>query len=416
MQKYLNVCHKNKLVAKLWCDNQGHLGMRYGDDWLTTGFPISQQLPLSQNIYTPESKKAHRYFSHLLPEDEARNCLIGELQISNQIYELIKAIGSNCAGAISIQQADATITTQYKYRMLSERSILDLVRGNKHLPLLVAGAQRKCAISVYKQNYYLPMNGAPSTHILKFDTHQISDARVCEYFFTELARRVGLPVVEMQLRPCDNTHYLLIKRFDRRYGRNGIHHLHQEDFCQALGYDYQTKYEQDGGPSFLDCYRLLQRVATDPRRDCDLLLRWQIFNVLAGNSDGNPRNISLVYDTNANVRLAPFYDLVCTRVFPELESNLSFAVAGEYDAAKISVEHWHSFAKTCAINPAYVQQLVNMYKAKINQHLSAWHKQFTNDFGEIEIIQQVVSYITQQCLVDYPTVNLFSIYHAGMHE
>jgi len=40
--------------------------------------------------------------------------------------------------------------------------------------------------------------------------------------------------------------------------------LHQENFCQALGYGFEKKYQDSGGPSFAHCYRLLQDASTDP--------------------------------------------------------------------------------------------------------------------------------------------------------
>ena len=62
--------------------------------------------------------------------------------------------------------------------------------------------------------------------------------------------------------------------------------------------------------------------------DLERLLRWQVFNVLAGNSDGHAKNLSLLYGSDGSTRLAPFYDLVPTRAIENLDHDLAIAVAG----------------------------------------------------------------------------------------
>lgn len=44
---------------------------------------------------------------------------------------------------------------------------------------------------------------------------------------------------------------------------------YQEDFCQALGVSYSAKYQTDGGPSFFDCYSLLQQTSNKPIQDTE---------------------------------------------------------------------------------------------------------------------------------------------------
>ncbi|HIP52798.1 MAG TPA: HipA domain-containing protein [Chromatiales bacterium] len=91
----------------------------------------------------------------------------------------------------------------------------------------------------------------------------------------------------------------------------------------------RKKYQDSGGPTFADCYQLLQDASTDPAIDIQNLLRWQIFNVLAGNSDGHAKNLSLLYLKNDGIRLAPFYDLVCTRAIERIDYHLAFDVGGQ---------------------------------------------------------------------------------------
>jgi len=45
-------------------------------------------------------------------------------------------------------------------------------------------------------------------------------------------------------------------------------------------------------------------------------VEWIVFNYLIGNTDAHAKNISLLY-INDSIRLAPFYDLLSTEVYPE---------------------------------------------------------------------------------------------------
>ncbi len=92
-----------------------------------------------------------------------------------------------------------------------------------------------------------------------------------------LAKAVGLPVVDTQLRSFADSYYVLVDRFDRYIAEDGrINRLHQEDFCQALGYGFERKYQEHGGPSFSDCLGLIREISDDPATDLLNLLRWQL--------------------------------------------------------------------------------------------------------------------------------------------
>jgi serine/threonine-protein kinase HipA len=50
--------------------------------------------------------------------------------------------------------------------------------------------------------------------------------------------------------------------------------------------------------------------------------------MLVGNMDGHAKNLSLL-TSGKRTRLAPFYDLVCTTVYPNLSQKLAFRIGGE---------------------------------------------------------------------------------------
>lgn len=85
--------------------------------------------------------------------------------------------------------------------------------------------------------------------------------------------------------------------------------LHQEDFCQALGY-------------------------------------------------GHAKNLSLLHQPNGGTRLAPFYDLVCTRAIERIDCHLAFDVGDERNPNTITRIHWDRLATQCGVKPRFPGDLV----------------------------------------------------------
>jgi len=407
----LNVWCEDRRVALLWRDQsspQG-MGLRYTQDWVNNGFAISQRLPLTTEAFPTEAGGVvQQFFSNLLPEGGARTRIVRDLKIPDTDFDLLRAIGGDCAGALSILPTEETSTTQQQYSPLGSEKLRRLVmrRGSSyvgistdHRPRLsLAGAQDKCPVLVQNEQYYLPQKEAPSSHILKFEIPDYRNVPAYETFTTMLARSAGLPTVDVQLRKMGKTSYICIARYDRyRDEQKTLHRLHQEDFCQALGYGYQYKYERDGGPTFAQCCQLVQEASTEPAIDLQSLLRWQIFNVLAGNSDGHAKNLSLLYARGNQTRLAPFYDLVCTRALARIDRSLALSVGGERDPNRIRRQHWEAEAKNCGIRPNFMQKLVLELAQELLDRKAEVRAEFEDLYGACPALQRVEQVVGRQC-------------------
>ena len=230
---------------------------------------------------------------------------------------------------------------------------------------------------------------------------ELSDYRhlpAYETFTTLLAKAIGLPVIDIQLCLIADTHYALIERYDRHPLENGqIMRLHQEDFCQALGFGHERKYQEDGGPTFADCYQLVQDVSIDPANDVQHLLRWQAFNVLAGNSDGHAKNLSLLHQANGEIRLAPFYDLVCTRAVERIDYHLAFSVGDERNPGIVALKHWDTQANQCGLRPQFLRNQVLDVAHGLLENLRPVRENFENLYGEYAALQRVEQIVTKQC-------------------
>ena len=404
----LNVWSDQRLVGYLWRNTQGLIGFRYDDNWLSQGgFAVSYTLPLRDGDFVPDEGLAHRFFANLLPEGGVRDQIVRDLKIPNTDFDLLRAIGGECAGALSILQAEHQPAVDYEYHKVSDEELANLVarRGqvytwttNERPRLSLAGAQDKCPLLVREGAYWLPRKESPSSHILKFELSDYRHLPAYETFTTLLAEAIGLPVVKIQLRSVADTHYALIERYDRvLLENNRIVRRHQEDFCQALGFGHEKKYQEYGGPTFADCYRLVQEVSSDPANDLQSLLRWQIFNVLAGNSDGHAKNLSLLYRPNGEIRLAPFYDLVCTRAIERIDYHLAFSVGSERNPSVVTTIHWGELAQQCGLRPKFLQDLVQDVATRLLAQLQPMKERFQSQYGEYPALQRIEQVVTKQC-------------------
>ncbi len=410
----LNVWYEDKLVGFLWRNSTNQIGFRYSKAWLEkSGFAVSVSLPLTPDPYEPHDALAHRFFANLLPEGRMRELVVRDLKIADSDFNLLRAIGGECAGALSILQEDREPSIAMNYQELTAAALQDLIlrKGQiysrhdnaREFPRLsLAGAQEKCPILLRQGQFYLSQGEAASSHILKFAVPDYRHVPAYETVLTDLARRIGLHACTLEFRYLhvnDFAHdYLLIERYDRVPTKTGdIQRLHQEDFCQALGLGRERKYEEGGGVSFADCYRLLQDVSSEPALDAEQLLLWQIFNYLAGNSDGHAKNLSLLYKEDGTVRLAPFYDLVCTRAIERIDERLAFAIDTKRTPANIRPLHWQHLASTLNIRPKYLQTLVTETAEQVRQAIQPSVEAFQQQHGEYRSLQRVVQVVERQC-------------------
>ena len=406
---WLNVWYENRLVGNLWRNPAGAIGFRYETSWVDSGgFPISCSLPLAPGEISSADSPAHRFFANLLPEGGAREQLVRDLKIPNIEFDLLRVIGGECAGALTILPAERAPTNDGSYTILGEDELSHLIarRGRilsdtpnqAHPRLSLAGAQNKCPVLFQDGEYRLPEEYAPTSHILKFEARDYRHVPAYETFTTQLAQQIGLPVVDIDLESIGKRFFTRSERYDRvRYNAHGLKRLHQEDFCQALGYGHERKYQEDGGPAFSQCLALLREVSSDPAIDVGNLLRWQIFNVLAGNSDGHAKNLSLLYSPGRGTRLAPFYDLICTRAMERIDNHLAFAVGGQRDPGIIGRNHWEIMAEECDTGSRFLHGLVEETATVLLDRIGPARARFEARYGSYPALQRIERVVKRQC-------------------
>ncbi len=396
----LKVLYESYLVGILHQDTGGRINFDYSTEWKNSheSFPVSHSLPLSGNF--EKGIIDHQFFANLLPEAAARETICRGLGISrDNDFELLAAIGGECAGALQIMPEETDQPHDCDYEPISDTDLKKALEtripytrlspGGK-LRLSLAGAQDKWPVYVEDGKLYWPIGSAPSSHILKFTNRDFKGLHWNEAYTSFLARKTSLPVVDVTI----GDGYSLTRRYDRLPDNTGtISRLHQEDFCQALGYPYYKKYESDGGPVFSDCINLVRNISVSPAKDQLNLLQWQILNILLGNADGHAKNLSILYSKTGPV-LSPFYDFVCTAVYPGISRDLALSVGGNADPGQIRIQDWNKLADELGIRPRVILNSFDTLSQLLQDSLTAYYNEFVEMNGShpvLEWINQVIN-------------------------
>lgn len=407
--EHLEVRYGARRVGVLRADEDQRFVFRYVDEWLNAAdaFPVSITLPLSPDEIIGRS--AHAFFANLLPEGGVRQAVCRRLGISEaNDMELLRAIGGECAGALSVVSARTPLAQpEPEYEELSatrlqqlasdDDRVVPLLIGGAQTRLSLAGAQDKVPVAVLDGRIHLPLKSSPSTHILKLPNSRYPHLPQNEAFVLGLAQRCGLDVVRCELTRATKPVSLLVERYDRARDDKPwpARRLHQEDFCQALGFLPAQKYEQEGGPTLAQAVGVVRRSSIAPLADVPRLLKWQVFNAAAGNADGHGKNLSILYD-DAGPRLSPFYDLVSTREYPNLDRLMAMSVGGRRNADELGRQQWIELAEEVDMRDRIVLELVRATLESVGGALEGWTKEFRAANGELPVLQTLPSRIRKQ--------------------
>lgn len=333
---------------------------------------LSASLPVQGEPFSPS--EAAPFFEGLLPEGAIRAAIARAFHLSEEDgFGLLDALGAECAGAVALLPPGVTPTLsgmgrrrplsgEELGRLIEElpRNPLGVDPGSDGVRLSLGGIQHKLVlagsvtsreipIDTEGTGFSLPLDGAPSTCLLKPEFGQYEDLVANEAFCMLVAQGVGLEAAHAEAILVGDTPCLYVNRFDRIVDESGgVSRIHQEDMCQALGILPAAKYEENGGPSVAAVVELL-RSLRGPRmaRDINDFVHAVLLNFLLGNSDAHGKNFALLYAPRTRVRLAPLYDLVSTSVYPQVTNRMAMSIGGVDDPAAVDLDAWSRLAEEC---------------------------------------------------------------------
>jgi len=386
----------------------GALSMRYAERWLQTAgaFPLSVTMPLRADLYS--SDVISPWLANLLPEEEQLKVLTRTLGLDQaDVLAVLSEIGGDTAGALSFGAATdramrtyAPLTTFYDTadpHQALERHFQDLGRrpflvGEEGVRQSLAGGQKKSALAVLGPDgapvlrlpqegdvLAIPLNGAPSTLIVKPDNPNLPGITENEVWCLRMAKAIGIEAAQASILQSSKRTAIGVLRYDRRIGRSGqLLRLHQEDFAQANGLPPGRKYERGTLPG-LDLKTLLETGRHVSATDALSLLDQVIFNILVANTDAHAKNYSLILPVGAAPRLAPLYDVSTVLSWPHVVKTYAQFIDGKKRRPDmIAGRHWEAIAREIGYRPTdvknRVQQIVDALvanRAKITAEVSA---------------------------------------------
>jgi len=403
MEKALSVFLNRDLAGTLICDDNG-LSFRYARRWLSSPafFPLSVTLPHSPRLY--DHRVVYPYFENLLPESALRREIARFRGIDkNDVFELLEKIAGDCAGAVSVALPGTLPSPDAAYVPLGPRAINALLAKCEKVPLLtpdprrratLAGSAQKTTVCLRRGKILGGQDNATTTHVLKPDSKTLPHSTANEAFCMSLAARAGLPVVTPRLMHCGRPLFL-IARSDRLVVNGCIRRRHEIDFCQAGNFTSTRKYESDGGPGLARLFSLAAQFVTGWPRTRPALISWVIFNYLIGNRDTHAKNLSLTIARD-RVKLAPFYDLLSTAIYPGGEKELSLKIGGQARAHAVRREHWRRFARDIATEWPLVERLARNLAAELPVHAQEVIARMRFDREEQRCVEKIVRLIVVQ--------------------
>lgn len=377
--KSLSVFWGDKLVGTYDKFESGSEQFVYEKDYIhvSDSQPISHSLPLRAEPYSLH--KIRPFFSGLLPEEAQRARIAAYLGIpETDDFSFLQALGGECAGALSILpqgmkpeycQTDPIFKSEEELtKILETLPLRPMLVGEEGLRLSLAGAQSKLPVVLVDGGIALPTGNTPSTHILKPElVPWFSGIAANEHCCMALARHLGLMVPKTELFHFGKYPCLLVERYDRVKDQTTgeVKRIHQEDFCQAMGFTPDRKYQVEGGPVARDVVKLLRSGwSSAPALDILQFIDLLIFNIIIGNADAHAKNYSMLYRDGSR-RLAPGYDLVSTVYWPQLAKSPAMKIGGADSIDSICLGHWKKLAAELNLGVASMQRRLKELCAKV---------------------------------------------------
>jgi serine/threonine-protein kinase HipA len=296
------------------------VSLQYGADWLASGFPISEDLILTDIEQLPRWKGMA-----VGAVDDARPDRWGERVIQYldrparlSLMEYLFYAGDDRFGALGVStSADAYLPRPKSPlpRLAQAQELCEVVRkvsakepvSDIERQMLAAGGSFGGA----KPKALIDIAGAQ--WVIKFFNNEPIDLPLIEHASMTLAKLADITVAETQVVPLLGEHALAVRRFDR-HGDTRIHCISAGTALRAEAVAGQEP--QLGYPSLA---QLLRRagVAQDDLnlQDMQELFRRMVFNILIDNTDDHEKNHALMVvepKRQGKYRLAPAYDVLTT--------------------------------------------------------------------------------------------------------
>lgn len=343
------------------------VSLRYAEDWLQRGFPLSEDLPLIDDELLPVEQGIA-----IGAVDDARPDRWGERVIRFldkpprlSLLEYLYFAGDDRFGALGV----STSADEYLPRRLGPlpalsdtdtiHELIRKVQANEAVPeaqqrlispgVTLGGARPKALLEIAGEQW-----------VVKFADGEPTDTPLIEHASMLLAQRADIRVAQTQAVRLTHGHAVAIKRFDRDHGAR----LH----CLSASVALRAAAERYGYPELAQLLRRRGVAEGDQNvRDMHELFRRMVFNILIDNTDDHEKNHALVATDAQQYRLSPAYD-----VLPSGQALGFQQLRVGDDEADSTLLNALSMAQMFALNKNAAIQQVRAVAAVVNE----WQEHF----------------------------------------
>jgi len=379
----LSLWTNGERVGRWTIPARGEMELHYDANWVAAaiGRPLSLSLPFNLDNLPLKGRKVANYFDNLLPDSDAIRRRVAQRfhTGSTDPFDLLKAIGRDCMGAVQILGEDETPQGFDRIEGIPlseeaiERHLIETVTPrafgasadpDADFRISLAGAQEKTAFLWWDGQWQVPRGATPTSHIFKLPLGLMGGRQADfttsvdnEWLCLRLLKAYGLEVADARIATFGRQRVLVVERFDRRVAPDGrwLMRLPQEDFCQVEGCSPFQKYENEGGPGLAALFTTL-RQSVNADADMKTLMTAQILFWLLRAPDGHAKNFSIHILPRGRFRLTRLYDVMSA--YPVLgdgphqwssrEIKLAMALLGKnkhYTMQTIQRRHFDSTAQ-----------------------------------------------------------------------
>jgi serine/threonine-protein kinase HipA len=416
MTKELIALLDGRETGRVVRDNRGKLTFTYNEQWRNAAdaYPLSLSMPIT--LAEHPNAKIDPFLWGLLPDNEI---ILGnwarKFHVSaRNAFSLIAYVGEDCAGAVQFVQParlNAILgAAAPPIEWLDEKEIAKRLRALREdqsawrAPgdtgqFSLAGAQPKTALLFENKKWGVPSGRIPTTHILKPPSGELEGHAENEHFCLELARALGLPVVDSRIVHFKNEIAIVVERYDRARVAGTLHRVHQEDMCQAFAIPPTHKYQNEGGPGIRDIVGLLGENSSVPREDVATFVDSVVYNWLIAGTDAHAKNYALLIGAGGRIRLAPLYDVASILPYPDInieKAKVSMKIGGEYRLRNIQARHWRKLAVEAKLDPDKTIRRVSDLAGQLADLASAVKQQMVSEGLKHPIIPRLAEAVAKR--------------------
>lgn len=284
------------------------VSLRYSPDWLRSGFALSEDLPLTGDLFAPREKDCAAGAVDDARPDRWGERVIRKFEASPRlsILEFLLFAGDDRYGALGVSQRADVYEPWRSGPMPGLDSLQEMaevvrkVQANEAVPelqrcLVMPGA----SLGGVRPKSLITMDDEP--WLVKFSEGEDFDMPLVEHATMDLARSCGVEVATTRALAVGSGHAVAVRRFDRA-GPARLHAVSAHVALRAAG-------EELGYPQLA---QLLRRVAPagEIRSQQEQLFQRMVFNILMDNTDDHEKNHALLRQADGHYRLSPAFDVV----------------------------------------------------------------------------------------------------------